>query len=350
MTDQDTFDGTTAVREGFEVDRQALLAYMEGEVHDFAGPLRIEQFKGGQSNPTYKLVTPSRSYVMRRKPSGQLLKGAHAIEREARVISALHGTGFPVPEMFVLCTDDTIVGTPFYIMAMIEGRNFWDARFPDVETQKRSAYFDAMNAALATLHKLDLNALALADFGRPNGYCERQIGLWTKQYLADADAGRDPYMDKLIEWLPAHVPADTQTTLIHGDFRCDNMIFHPRDPQIAAVLDWELSTLGDPLADFAHHVMMYRMPPDIVAGLAGADLTALGIPSEEDYVASYCARTGRQQIADMPFYLAFAFFRLAAIMHGIKGRLIRGTASSAHAEHRGNSFPTLAKIAWQQIA
>ncbi len=350
MSDQDTFAGTTAVREGFEVDRRALHAYMEAKVRDFSGPLTIEQFKGGQSNPTYKLVTPSRSYVMRRKPSGQLLKGAHAIEREARAISALHGTGFPVPEMFVLCTDDTIIGTPFYIMAMIEGRNFWDARFPDVETQERGAYFDAMNAALASLHKFDVNALGLADFGRPDGYCQRQIWLWTKQYLADADAGRDPYMDKLIKWLPDHIPADAQTTLIHGDFRCDNLIFHPRDPQIAAVLDWELSTLGDPLADFAHNVMMYRMPPDIVAGLAGADLAALGIPSEEDYIAAYCARTGRQRIADMPFYLAFAFFRLAAIMHGIKGRLIRGTASSAHAEHRGNSFPTLAKIAWQQIA
>ncbi len=350
MTDQDTFGGTTAVREGYEVDERALQAFMEAEVRDFAGPVTIEQFKGGQSNPTYKLVTPSRSYVMRRKPSGKLLKGAHAIEREARVISALHGTGFPVPEMFALCTDDTIIGTPFYIMAMIEGRNFWDARFPDVETRERSAYFDAMNAALATLHKLDINALALADFGRSDRYCERQIGLWTKQYLADADAGRDSHMDRLIEWLPGHIPADSETTLIHGDFRCDNLIFHPRDPQIAAVLDWELSTLGDPLADFAHHVMMYRMPPDIVAGLAGADLVTLGIPSEEEYIASYCARTGRGRIVDMPFYLAFAFFRLAAIMHGIKGRLIRGTASSAHAEHRAKSYPVLAKMAWQQIA
>ena len=350
MSDQATFGGAGAVRAGHQFDVEALARWMGGAIADFAGPLAVEQFKGGQSNPTYRLVTPARAYVLRRKPSGLLLKGAHAIEREAQVIAALGPTGFPVPRMYGLCEDPAVIGSAFYVMSMAEGRNFWDASFPQVPKAERAAYFDAMNAGLAALHRVDVDAVGLGGFGRREGYCERQIALWTRQYLADAEAGRDPCMDRLIEWLPEHLPAAQPACLVHGDFRCDNLIFHPSKARLAAVLDWELSTLGDPLADFAHHAMMYRMPPDIVAGLAGADLAALGLPDEADYVAAYCARTGRASLPDYPFYLAFSFFRLAAIMHGIKGRVIRGTASSAHAEHRANSVPILAELAWRQIS
>jgi aminoglycoside phosphotransferase (APT) family kinase protein len=340
--------GTTAVREGYAFDEARLADWMREHVDGFQGPLRVEQFKGGQSNPTYKLVTPGRSYVLRRKPPGQLLKGAHAVEREAQVLSALGGAGFPVAHIYGLCTDDAVIGTWFYVMEMVEGRIFWDATFPEVSREERPAYFDAMNATLAQLHGVDYVAAGLSDYGRPGNYFERQVGRWSRQYLEDTDAGRDPCMDRLIEWLPGNIPPGDDTSVVHGDFRCDNMIFHPTEPRVLAVLDWELSTLGHPLADFAYHTMMYRMPPHIVAGLAGADLHALNIPSEEDYVASYCARTGRESIPAYNFYIAFNFFRMAAIFHGIKGRVIRGTAASAKAAERAQVFPELAALAWAQ--
>ncbi|MET0363699.1 MAG: phosphotransferase [Sphingobium sp.] len=341
--------GTTAVREAYRFDEAALAAWMKAHVEGYAGPLTVEQFKGGQSNPTYKLVTPKHSYVLRRKPPGAILKGAHAVEREARVLSALHGTGFPVARVHGLCTDDSVIGSWFYVMEMVEGRIFWDATFPGVKRDERPAYFDAMNAAIAQLHSLDPMALGLADYGKPGNYFARQIGRWTEQYLKDEDAGRDADMDALVEWLPAHIPAGDETSIVHGDFRCDNMIFHPMEPRVIAVLDWELSTLGHPLADFAYHAMMYQMPPDIVAGLGGANLAALNIPDEASYVASYCARTGRDGVADWDFYVAFNFFRLAAIFHGIKGRVIRGTAASAHARERAASFPRVAALARQAM-
>ena len=341
-------NGTTAVRDGFRFDEAALASWMDANVADFRGPLAVEQFKGGQSNPTYKLITPGKAYVLRRKPPGQLLKGAHAVEREARVLRALGKTGFPVPRVHGLCTDDEVLGTWFYVMDMVEGRLFWDATIPQVAQGERPAYFDAMNATIAALHGIDYRAAGLEDFGRPGNFFERQIARWTKQYLEDAEAGRDAAMDRLIAWLPANIPADDETTVVHGDFRIDNMIFHPTEPRVIAVLDWELSTLGHPLADFAFHAMMYHMPPHIVAGLHGTDLAALNIPSEADYVAAYCARTGRRSIPGYPFYMAFVFFRLAAIFHGIKGRVIRGTAASAKAAERAALFPELAQIAWRQ--
>jgi len=317
---------------------------MAHHVEDYAGPLTVQQFRGGQSNPTYKLITPTRSYVLRRKPPGELLKGAHAVEREARVLTALGTTGFPVAQVRGLCTDDTVIGTWFYVMDMVEGRIFWDATFPDVSASDRPAYFDAMNATLARLHCLDPEAIGLGDYGRPGNYFSRQIARWSQQYLDDHDAGRDANMDALIAWLPVNIPPGHETGIVHGDYRCDNMIFHPSEPYILAVLDWELSTLGHPLADFAYHAMMYRTPPEIVAGLAGADLALLNIPSEADYVAAYCTRTGRASIPDYDFYVAFNFFRLAAIFHGIKGRVIRGTAASASASERATSFPALAEL------
>lgn len=340
---------TTAVRLGFELNHVALARWMATHVEGFKGPLTVEQFKGGQSNPTYKLVTPGRSYVLRRKPPGQLLKGAHAVEREAEVLSKLGATGFPVAHVYGLCTDDSVIGSWFYVMEMVEGRIFWDCTVPGVSNEERAALFDAMNATIARLHGVDYVAAGLGGYGKPGNYFERQIARWSRQYREDLDAGRDATMDRVIDWLEANIPPGEETSIVHGDFRIDNMIFHPTEPGVIAVLDWELSTLGHPGADFAYHSMMYRMPPDIVAGLAGADITTLGIPSEEDYLAAYCRRTGRDGMPGYDFYLAFNFFRIAAIFHGIKGRVIRGTAASAQAKERVTKLSTLIDLAWQQI-
>lgn len=348
MSSQDIIaanSGTTAVREGYAFDEAALADWMAAHVAGYAGPLAVEQFRGGQSNPTYKLVTPGKHYVLRRKPPGDLLPGAHAVDREARVLDRLGAAGFPVAKMHGLCTDDTVIGTWFYVMDMVEGRVFWDATFPQVPHDQRPAYFDAMNAAMAQLHGFDPQAIGLGDYGKPGNYFARQIGRWSKQYLADDLAGRNDDMDALVAWLPVNIPPGDDTSVVHGDFRCDNMIFHPTEPKILAVLDWELSTLGHPLADFAYHAMMYRMPPDIVPGLGGADIAALNIPSEADYVAAYCARVGRTSIPNYEFYLAFNLFRLAAIFHGIKGRVLRGTAANAQAASRAEAFPRLARLA-----
>jgi aminoglycoside phosphotransferase (APT) family kinase protein len=341
--------GTIRVREAHRFDVARLEAFMAASVPGFAGPLNVEQFKGGQSNPTYKLETPCRSYVLRRKPPGKLLPGAHAVDREYRVIEALGRQGFPVARALALCLDEAVIGTAFYVMEMVEGRIIWDATFPDVPDAERPLYFDAMNAALARLHGIDPEAAGLGDYGKPGNYFARQIGRWSKQYVEDAEAGRIAAMDRLVEWLPQNIPADEgRPRIIHGDFRCDNMIFHPAEPRVLAVLDWELSTLGHPLADFSYHLMMYRMPAGITAGLAGIDLARLNIPSEEEYVAAYCERTGRDGIPDLDFYIAFNMFRLAAILHGIKGRIVRGTAASAHADKMVAGLQDLADLAWSQ--
>ncbi|HEX8215589.1 MAG TPA: phosphotransferase family protein [Allosphingosinicella sp.] len=341
--------GTAEVRDAHRFDVSALEGWMAREVDDFAGPLTVEQFKGGQSNPTYRLNTPARSYVLRRKPPGKLLPGAHAVDREYRVISALAKEGFPVPEALGLCTDDAVIGTAFYVMGLVEGRIFWEAALPEVPAAERPAYFDAMNATIAQLHRIDAERAGLADFGKPGNYFERQIGRWSRQYLGDEEAGRLTAMDRLVEWLPHNIPpGEDEARIIHGDFRCDNMIFDPAEPRVLAVLDWELSTLGHPLADFSYHLMMYRMPAGITAGLAGLDLAALNIPSEADYVAAYCRRTGRDGISGLDFYIAFNMFRLAGILHGIKGRIARGTAASAHAGKMVASLEGLAELAWRQ--
>jgi len=347
--DADPNLGTTAVREGFAFDEAALAEWMRNHVDGFAGPMRVAQFKGGQSNPTYQLIAPGKSYVLRRKPPGNLLKGAHAVEREAKVLVGLEQTRFPVAHVYGLCTDNSVIGSWFYVMDMVEGRIFWDATVPGVSNTERAAIFDAMNAAMAQLHSVDYAAVGLGDYGRPGNYFERQIKRWSQQYLDDADAGRDPNMDRLIEWLPANIPADDDaTTLTHGDFRIDNMIFHPTEPRVLAVLDWELSTLGHPGADFAYNAMMYRMPPKIVAGLADADIAALGIPSEAEYLAAYCARTGRASMPGYDFYIAFNFFRLAAIFHGIKGRVIRVTSSAGRVRELLGGLRERMGLAWQQ--
>jgi aminoglycoside phosphotransferase (APT) family kinase protein len=340
---------TTPVREGYGFDEARFAEWMTANVAGFRGPLTVEQFKGGQSNPTYKIMTPERSYVLRRKPPGPLLKGAHAVEREAKILAALDSIGYPVARIYGLCVDDGVIGTWFYVMELVEGRIFWDATLPEIPRDERPAYFHAMNEALARLHLVDYQTLGLADFGRPGNYLRRQIARWSKQYIEDVDAGRDAAMDRLIEWLPDHIPSSDDTRIVHGDFRCDNVIFHPTEPRVLAVLDWELSTLGHPLVDFAYHAMMYHMPPEIVAGLAGSDLSALNIPSEQAYLADYCHTVGRVSIPDYDFYLAFNFFRLAAIFHGIRGRVVRGTAASADAKKRAESFSTLARLSWTQV-
>jgi len=340
---------TMPVREQHRIDEVALTRWMVENVTGFEGPLVVDQFKGGQSNPTYRLRTPQHSYVLRRKPPGVLLKGAHAVEREARVMAALGTLDFPVPKIHGLCTDDAVLGSWFFVMDMVEGRIFWDASFADVAQPQRAAYLDAMNATLAKLHSISPDAIGLADFGRSGGYVSRQIARWSQQYLDDELAGRHPAMDELVAWLPAHIPAADETAITHGDFRADNMIFHPTEPRVLAVLDWELSTLGHPLADFAYNAMMYRMPPDILGGIRGLDLKAQGLQDEAAYVAAYCTRTGRAGIPDLDFYIAFNMFRFAAILHGIRGRVKRGTATSADAQAMGERYMRVADIAWEQV-
>ncbi len=347
--------GTQDVNEALRFDVAALEAWMSAHVAGFAGPLAVSQFRGGQSNPTYRLDTSpgagraGRAFVLRRKPPGALLAGAHAVEREARVMSALGPADFPVPFVHGLCEDAGVIGTPFFVMDLIEGRIVWEAAFPALSPADRAAHFDAMNATIARLHQIDPSAAGLADYGRPAGFVERQVARWSKQYLADDAAGRLPQMDALVDWLGAHLPADRgEARIVHGDFRCDNMIFAADEARILAVLDWELSTLGDPLADFVYHLLMYRMPAGIFTGLAGLDLAALGIPSEEKYVAAYCRRTGRDHLPDLDYLMVFVMFRLAGILHGIKGRVARATATSAHAAQMAAQLEPLADLALAQ--
>ena len=318
---------------------------MSEHVAGFAGPLSIEKFDGGQSNPTYRLSSPDRHYVLRKQPPGDLPRGAHNVLREARVMRALYGSPIPVPRIDAASEDTDLVGSPFFIMELVDGRIFWDTAFRTIPKEERAAYFDAMNATIAALHQLDHETLGLSDYGRSGNYFARQINRWTRQYVEDPDGGRDPAMDALIEWLPQAIPQDDETRLIHGDFRCDNLIFHPSEARIVAILDWELSTLGHPLADFAYHALLYRIPGDIVAGIGGEDPATLGLPTEREYVERYCERTGRSSIPEWDFYIAFNLFRLAAIFHGIKARVVRGNASSANARDRAAKFPALARLA-----
>lgn len=338
-----------AVRAGFGFDEARLDRYLGGCLAGYSGPLAVRQFEGGQSNPTYLLETPARRYVLRRKPPGTLLPSAHAVEREFRVIAALGRLGgVPVPEALHLCTDESVIGTSFYVMSYVEGRIFRHAALPEAPADARPACCAAIVDALASLHRADYRAAGLADFGPPGGYVARQFARWSRQYLHDAEAGRNADMDRLLDWLPANMPEQSETTLVHGDFRCDNVVFHPNEPRVLAILDWELSTLGDPIADFTYHLMMYRVPPLAVTGLGGLDLEALNIPAEEQYVRWYCERTGRRSIEHLDFYLAFNLFKLAAVFHGIRGRLIRGTAAGASAEAYAACVEDAARLAWEQ--
>lgn len=341
---------TIPVQDKHRFDVAALQRYMQQHVEGFSGELNVEQFKGGQSNPTYKLTAGNKSYVLRRKPPGKLLASAHAVDREYTVITALAKTKVPVAKTYCLCEDDSVIGTAFYIMDCVEGRVLWDPALPDTAPDVRRAMFDEMNRVIAELHKVDHATIGLADYGKPGNYFARQIGRWTKQYRA-SETERIDAMDRLIAWLPEHIPPGDETTIVHGDYRLDNMIFHPTEPRVLAVLDWELSTLGHPLADFAYHVMTWHIPAGVFRGLGGVKLAALGIPDEAEYVKTYCERTGRGPIdADhWDFYMAYNLFRLAAILQGIAGRVKDGTASSAQAAQMGAAARPLADLAWHQV-
>jgi len=342
--------GTREVSERLRFDTDALDRWMYEHIPSHDGPITVSQFKGGQSNPTYRVDTLRTAFVLRRKPPGILLPGAHAVDREYRVLAALGAQGFPVPKVYGLCEDETVIGTPFYVMDMVPGRIIWEAHFPNMIREERAAHFDAMNATIAQLHCYDPDAIGLGGYGKPTAFVERQVARWSKQYLSDTDAGRVPAMDRLVDWLGNNLPPDSgRSSVIHGDYRCDNMIFDASKPLVRAVLDWELSTLGDPVADFTYHLLMYRMPggPNF-SGLAGMDLDVLGIPSEEDYVAAYCRRTGRDHLPNKDYLIVFCLFRLAAILHGIKGRLARGNASSAHAAQMVERLEPLADLAWNE--
>ena len=355
MSNFDHFVGTKPVSDTHAFDVSALEVWMSTQVAGFAGPITVEMFKGGQSNPTYKLVTPGRSYVMRSKPGpvAKLLPSAHAIEREFKVMQGLAGTDVPVPHMYALCEDESIIGRAFYIMEFKAGRVLWDQSLPGMTPQQRGAIYDEMNRVMAALHTVDVTRQGLADYGKPGNYFERQIGRWSKQYQASITQPI-PEMDQLMAWLPTHMPAsardESRVSIVHGDFRLDNLMFHPTEPRVVAVLDWELSTLGHPLADFSYHCMAWHIPPGHFRGIGGLDLAALGIPSEQEYIRKYCERTGlatpEELASDWNFYLAYNLFRLAAILQGIAKRVEAGTASSAQAKASGDGARPLAQMAW----
>jgi aminoglycoside phosphotransferase (APT) family kinase protein len=332
------------------IDAERLGAWLAANVAPLDGPLEIAQFKGGQSNPTYLLAAGRQRYVLRRKPPGKLLPSAHAVDREYRVIRALAGSGVPVAKAYGLCEDDAVIGTAFYVMEYVAGRVLWDPSLPGLEPAGRAAIHDEINRVIAALHSVDYAAVGLGDFGRSGEYIARQVARWSKQYQA-SETEKIEAMDNLIAWLPENIPAGDETSIVHGDYRIDNVIFHPDEPRILAVLDWELSTLGHPLADFAYHCMVWRIPPGTFRGLGGHDLAALGIPSERDYVAAYCRRTGRPGIEprDWEYYMVYNMFRIAAIVQGVMARALQGNASSAQALETGRAARPLAELAWRQV-
>jgi aminoglycoside phosphotransferase (APT) family kinase protein len=347
---QTAFTGTKAVAEPLRFVSAPLEAFLRSKVPAFDGPLTVRQFKGGQSNPTYLLETPSRKYVLRRKPPGKLLPSAHAVDREFRVISAVAAQGFPVAEPVVYCADEAVVGTAFYVMGFADGRVFWNPEMPGSNPHERTAIYDAMNDTIARLHAFEPSTIGLADFGRGENYVARQVDRWSKQYRASQTQVIDE-MERLIEWLPAHIPPAGPVRLVHGDYRLDNMIFDRDAPRVLAVLDWELSTLGDALADFSYLLMAWHMPPEETGAgtgsLVGHDIAALGIPSAEDYTDMYRQRTGFDPRPNLAAYLAYNFFRIAAILQGIAGRVRDGTATNEHAPAKAQMVRPLAETAWR---
>lgn len=332
-----------------QADTAALGRWLADHVPGFRGPFALHRLAGGQSNPTFRIAAASGDLVLRRKPDGPLLPSAHAVDREHRVIGALHAAGLPVPQVFGYCDDPAVLPTPFYVMAFVPGRIFFDPRLPEVARADRAPLFDAMNDTIARLHAGDPAAVGLADYGRPGNYMARQIERWTRQYRASATEPIEA-MERLIAWLPAHLAAadDTAVSVVHGDCRMDNFVFHPTEPRVIAILDWELSTLGSPLADFAYNVMTWRISPGLFRGLAGCDLVALGIPGEAEYVAAYGRRTGRGVPPNLDYYIAFNLFRLAAIMQGIAKRVLDGTAAGPDAAANGALAVPCAALGWEQ--
>ena len=355
MSDFDHFVGTQAVSDKHLFDTAALAAWLGEHMDGFEGPLAVEMFKGGQSNPTYKLVTPGNSYVMRAKPGpvAKLLPSAHAVEREFAVMRGLAGTDVPVAKMHCLCEDESVIGRAFYVMEFVQGRVLWDQSLPGMTPAQRGAIYDEMNRVIAALHNVDYVRQGLSGYGKPGNYFERQIGRWSKQYVASITQPIAE-MDKLMAWLPANMPAsardESKTRIVHGDYRLDNLMFHPTEPRVLAVLDWELSTLGHPLADFSYHCMAWHISPESFRGIGGLDLASLGIPGEDAYIRRYCERTGIGNPdalkADWNFYLAYNMFRLAAILQGIAKRIEMGTASNAQAAKSAAGVRPLAQMAW----
>lgn len=355
MSNFDHFAGTRAVSGQHLFDTAALTSYLEANLEGFAGPLTVEMFNGGQSNPTYKLLTPGKSYVMRAKPgpAAKLLPSAHAVDREFKVMKGLYGTDVPVAQMYCLCEDEAIIGRAFYVMEFVAGRVLWDQSLPGMSNSQRGEIYSEMNRVISALHKVKFAERGLADYGKPGNYFERQIGRWSKQYVASITKPI-PEMDQLMAWLPAHMPAsardESMVSIVHGDYRLDNLMFHPTEPRVLAVLDWELSTLGHPLADFSYHCMAWHIPPGSFRGIGGLDLPSLGIPSEAEYIRLYCERTGlttpEALKPDWDFYLAYNLFRIAAILQGIAKRVEAGTASSPQAVASAAGAPLLAKMAW----
>lgn len=355
MSNFDHFVGTGAVSEKHAFDAQVLTAWLTNNLPGFEGPLTIEMFKGGQSNPTFKLITPQRSYVMRAKPGpvAKLLPSAHAVEREFAVMQGLAGTSVPVPHMHCLCEDESVIGRAFYVMEFMQGRVLWDQSLPGMTRDQRGAIYDEMNRVISALHTVKFVDRGLAGYGKPGNYFERQIGRWSKQYAASITQPI-PEMDQLMEWLPKNIPSmardEKMVSIVHGDFRLDNLMFDIEKPQVIAVLDWELSTLGHPLADFSYHCMAWHIPPGSFRGIGGLDLSALGIPQEDEYIRKYCDRTGltdpQQLKVDWNFYMAYNLFRIAAILQGIAKRVEAGTASSAQAVSSAAGARPLAQMGW----
>jgi aminoglycoside phosphotransferase (APT) family kinase protein len=345
------FMGTGPVSERQKFDVGALQEYMRRHVEGFAGDLQVEQFKGGQSNPTFKLTANGQSYVLRTKPApaAKLLPSAHAIDREFRVMDALNKAGFPAAKQYALCTDESVIGRAFYIMEFVAGRVLWDQALPGMSKEQRAAIYDEMNRVIAQLHTIDYAAIGLGDYGKPGNYLARQIDRWTKQYKA-SETEKIEAMDALIEWLPKNIPKGDETTIVHGDYRLDNMIFHPDEPRILAVLDWELSTLGHPLADFSYHCMSWHIAPGQFRGIGGLDHKALGIPTEEEYIARYSKRTGKMlSKEDFNFYLVYNMFRMAGILQGIMKRYVDGTAASEQALKSGQAARPMAEMGWRYV-
>jgi aminoglycoside phosphotransferase (APT) family kinase protein len=346
----DATPSTRPVAPQHAFDAARLAAWLAERVAGFDGALEVAQFKGGQSNPTYLLTAGGTRYVLRRKPPGKLLPSAHAVDREYRVIRALADTDVPVARTYALCEDEAVIGTAFYVMEYVAGRVFWDPALPDMQPGERARIHDEINRVIAALHSVDPVAVGLADYGRSGQYIARQVARWSKQYRA-SETETIEAMDSLIAWLPENIPIGDETRIVHGDYRIDNVIFDPVEPRIRAVIDWELSTLGHPLADFGYHCMVWRIPPGIFRGLAGLDFAAQGIPAERDYVAAYCRRTGRDGIPprDWEYYMAYNMFRIAAIAQGVLARAMQGNASSAEALQTGRAARPLAELAWSQV-